>query len=150
MSRFWRNPEFIRHLRSELRHTRALAVIVLVIVLSLLIGLACWISTENSLENLRNLTSQFDGRWNQILVEMEQRKLVEFWRLFYRTLMYIQAGILTFWSLLSCAQSISGERERRTWDFQRINRLSATEMLVGKLLGEPVLAYFIVFCCIPI
>jgi hypothetical protein len=57
---------------------------------------------------------------------------------------------LTFWSLFSCAQSVSGERERKTWDFQRATRLSAGELLAGKLFGEPVLAYFIVLCCFPI
>jgi hypothetical protein len=64
--------------------------------------------------------------------------------------MYAQLAILTFWSLLSCAQSISGERERKTWDFQRATRLSPAEFLIGKLLGEPVVAYFIVLCCLPI
>jgi hypothetical protein len=72
------------------------------------------------------------------------------WFNFYRILMYAQLGILTFWSLLSCAQSISGERERKTWDFQRATRLSAGELLTGKLLGEPILAYFIVVCCLPL
>jgi hypothetical protein len=59
-------------------------------------------------------------------------------------------GILTFWSLLCCAQSVSGERERKTWDFQRAARLTPQELLVGKLLGEPVLVYFIAACCLPI
>jgi hypothetical protein len=150
MLRFWRNPEFVRHLRSELRHTRALSVIVLVIILCLLIGLGCWTSTQNSLEHLRRLAAQFDGPWDAMLAKMEQQKVTQFWKLFCRVLIFVQCGILTFWSLLSCAQSISGERERKTWDFQRITRLSATEMLVGKTLGEPVLAYFIVLCCLPI
>src|SRR5258708_23149730 len=39
--------------------------------------------------------------------------------------------------------------ERKTWDFQRATRLSPAELLTGKLLGEPVLAYFIVVCCLP-
>jgi hypothetical protein len=150
MLRVWRNPEFVRHRRSELRQTRALAVGVLVVVVCLLVGLACWISRQNTLEQMRRLAAQFDGQWNQRLVEMERRTLAKFWQLFYHVLMFIQAGILTFWSLLSCAQSISGERERKTWDFQRITRLTAAEMLVGKVSGEPVLAYFIVLCCLPV
>jgi hypothetical protein len=148
--RFWRNPEFVRHRRSELRQTRALSVVVLVIVVCLLVGLACWISRQNTLEDMRRLAAQFDGHWNQQLTEMEQRNVAEFCQLFYYVLMFIQTGVLTFWSLLSCAQSISGEREHKTWDFQRITRLSEAEMLVGKVLGEPVLAYFIVLCCLPI
>src|SRR5258708_16792943 len=81
---------------------------------------------------------------------MDRQSPIIVWFNFYRILMYAQLGILTFWSLLCCAQSISGERERKTWDFQRATRLSPQELLVGKLLGEPVLAYFIVLCCLPI
>ena len=150
MQRFWRNPEFVRHRRSELRQTRALAVLVLVIVICLLVGLACWISQQNALEAARRMAAEWGGRWNDRLAEMERRKFVEFWYLFYRALMFIQAGVLTFWSLLAGAQSISGERERKTWDFQRTTRLTSAELLVGKLLGEPILAYFIVLCCFPI
>jgi hypothetical protein len=150
MLRFWQNPEFVRHRRSELRQTRALGVIFLVIVICLLVGLACWISRQHSLDDMRSLAAKFNGRWNERLAEMERRNIAEFWDLFYLVLTFIQIGILTFWSLLSCAQSISGERERKTWDFQRITRLTAAEMMVGKVLGEPVLAYFIVLCCLPI
>jgi hypothetical protein len=150
MLRFWQNPEFVRHRRSELRQTRTLAIVVLVIVVCLLVGLACWISQQDALEVARRMVIEFGGRWNERLAEMERRESVEFWRLFYRTLMLIQTGVLTFWSLLSCTQSISGERERKTWDFQRTTRLTSAELLVGKLLGEPVLAYLIALCCLPI
>jgi hypothetical protein len=44
MLRFWRNPEFVRHRRSELRPTRALAVALVVLAVCLLVGLACWAS----------------------------------------------------------------------------------------------------------
>jgi hypothetical protein len=150
MLRFWRNPEFVRHRRSELRQTRALAVVVLVMVICSLVGLACWISQHNALEATRRMAAEWGGRWNDRLAEMERRKVVEFWQVFYRTLMFIQAGVLTFWALLAGAQSISGERERKTWDFQRTTRLTSAELLVGKLLGEPILAYFIVLWSLPI
>jgi hypothetical protein len=146
----WRNPEFVRHLRSELRRRRAFTILIIVVVVCILVGLACWNSEQNSLETTRRAAAQFDGRWNQRLSEMEQRILIDFWQLFYHVLMFIQAGVLTFWSLLSCAQSISGERERKTWDFQRTTRLTPVALMVGKVFGEPILAYFIVLCCLPI
>jgi hypothetical protein len=68
----------------------------------------------------------------------------------YRWIMLLQIGVLGFWSLLSCAQAISRERDRGTWDFQRTTRLSSAELLLGKLFGEPVLAYFMVLCCAPV
>jgi hypothetical protein len=91
------------------------------------------------------------GRFSaEKLAEMERDNRTEFWRLFYQSLMLAQTGILTFWSLVSCAQAVSAEREHKTWDFQRTTRLTPLELLIGKLLGEPVLAYFIVLCCLPI
>ena len=68
----------------------------------------------------------------------------------YRWLMLMQIAVLGFWSLLACAQAVSRERDRGTWDFQRTTRLTSAELLLGKLFGEPVLAYFIVLCCAPI
>jgi hypothetical protein len=79
MLRFWRNPEFVRHRRSELRQTRALAVVVLVIVICVLVGLACWISQQRLLEATRRMAAEWGGRWNDRLVERERRKFVEFW-----------------------------------------------------------------------
>ena len=51
MPRFWSNPEFVRHRRSELRPVRAITVAVVVLVLCLLLGLACWSYEHNLLEN---------------------------------------------------------------------------------------------------
>jgi hypothetical protein len=150
MLRFWRNPEFVRHWRAELRSTRRLTVLVLVGVICMVIGIACWISNENQLLYARRMAVQWDGRWKEWLAERERQKFVLFWHLFYQALVFIQAGVLTFWSLLSCAQSISGERERHTWDFQRTTRLTPFELLIGKTLGPPLLGYFIVMCCLPI
>jgi hypothetical protein len=65
-------------------------------------------------------------------------------------MVFMQLGVVAFWSLFACAQSISGERERKTWDFQRTTRLTPGELLVGKLFGEPVLAYGITLCCLPV
>jgi hypothetical protein len=68
----------------------------------------------------------------------------------YRWLLLMQFVALTFWSLLSCVQGISRERERGTWDFQRTTRLAPSELMIGKLIGEPVLAYFIFVCALPV
>jgi hypothetical protein len=150
MLRFWQNPEFVRHRRSELRQARALTVVAVVIVVCVLVGLACWGSRESAMEAARTSSAEYGRPSAAKLAEMERQNPVEFWHLFYRSLMWIQAGILTFWSLLSCAQAVSGERERKTWDFQRTTRMTPLELLVGKLVGEPVLAYFIVLCCFPV
>jgi ABC-type transport system involved in multi-copper enzyme maturation permease subunit len=150
MLRFWRNPEFLRHRRAELRAGRAVAVVVVVLVICVLVGLACWASRQADLERARQAAAELKGVWEARLPQWERQNGIEFWRLFYRSLMLMQAGVLTFWSLLSCAQAVSGERERKTWDFQLTTALKPAELLMGKLLGEPVLAYFIVLCCVPV
>jgi hypothetical protein len=150
MLRFWRNPEFLRHRRAELRAGRAAAVVVVVLVICVLVGLACWASRQADLERARQAAAELKGVWETRLPQWERQNGIEFWRLFYRSLMLMQAGVLTFWSLLSCAQAVSGERERKTWDFQLTTALKPAELLIGKLLGEPVLAYFIVVCCVPV
>jgi ABC-type transport system involved in multi-copper enzyme maturation permease subunit len=150
MLKFWQNPEFVRHCRSELRRTRALSVLAVVIVLCVLVGLGCWAQRDSEMHRIRNMAELSGHPTPSELEVMEQRNPIEFWHLYFRTLMMGQVGVLTFWVLFSCAQSVSGERERKTWDFQRTTRLSPAELLIGKLFGEPILAYFIVICCIPI
>jgi ABC-2 family transporter protein len=148
--RFWQNPEFVRHRRSELRPARALAVAVVVLVICVLVGLVCWAIRQADLERARQAAIELGGNWVSRLPETERLIGIEFWWRFYRSLIFMQAAVLTFWSLFSCAQAISGERERKTWDFQRTTGLKPAELLTGKLLGEPVLAYFIVLCCFPV
>jgi hypothetical protein len=145
----WKNPEFVRHLRAELRTTRALTVAAVVVVIAVLIWLGCWGSRASEMAVVHGYATNVHFTAERI-AEMDRESPMVVWFDFYRILMFAQLGILTFWSLFSCAQSISGERERKTWDFQRATRLSPGELLTGKLLGEPLLAYFIILCCLPI
>jgi ABC-type transport system involved in multi-copper enzyme maturation permease subunit len=150
MDAIWKNPEFVRHLRANLRRTRAIAVAATVVAICLLIWLGCWGSKQSELAAMRRGMEMENFHWSpERLTQMERDAPIEVWLSFFKFMMYAQLGVLTFWSLLSCAQSISGERERRTWDFQRATRLTAGEILIGKLVGEPILAYFIVLCCLP-
>ena len=169
--KFWQNPEFIRHCRSELRRSRMTTVALVVFFVCALTILACWAAakaqmtyyhsqalvlvepqassaapaqrsnepSENDAEPTRNLSRHADPTVAAVTAQKS-----------YFPLMLMQFGVLTFWSLLSCTQGISRERERNTWDFQRTTRLAPSELLFGKLLGEPVLAYFIFLCALPI
>jgi hypothetical protein len=151
MPRIWRNPEYVRHVRGELRFSRAVTVAVLVLLVCFLLGLACWAAGQSEIESVRRYAElQPDNHLQERLRILEQQAVGHFWRLFYQWLIGIQGAVLLFWSLFACAQSVSGERDRKTWDFQRTTRLSAGELLLGKLLGEPVLAYFMVLCSLPI
>lgn len=147
---FWRNPEFLRHRRSELRKGRAITVLAIVAVICVLIWLGCWSSQQEQIGAMRYRSMNFGTPSAARIAEFEAQAPAAAWLDFYRTIIYGQLAVLTFWSLLCCAQSISGERERKTWDFQRATSLTPAEFLVGKLLGEPVVAWYIVLCALPI
>jgi hypothetical protein len=122
--KFWRNPEFVRHVRAELRPPRAITAAFLAIVLCALVGLGCWASEH---ENLRN-----------------------FFRTFHAWLVGMQFVGLAFWCASGCGQAISRERELKTYDFLKTTRLTAGEITVGKILGAPIMGYFVVGCMLPI
>jgi hypothetical protein len=122
--RFWRNPEFVRYVRAELRPARAVTAALVTEVICVLVGLACW--------------------------SAESRNFQEFLRTFYARLVGIQYVVLGVWSAISCAQGICRERELKTYDFLKTTRLTASELLVGKILGVPVMAYFVVACSLPV
>ncbi|HLY62146.1 MAG TPA: hypothetical protein VKV95_15500 [Terriglobia bacterium] len=122
---FWKNPEFIRYARAELRPARAVTAAALALVICTLIGLSCWSSTESGAER-------------------------EFFPVFYLWTMGFQFVVLTFWCASACGQAIAREREMKTYDFLKTTRLSASELLLGKVLGVPILAYYTVGCTVPI
>lgn len=121
---FWRNPEFVRHVRAELRPARALATGLLVLVICALVAISCW--------------------------NAEPTNLRQFFRIFYLWLLGMQFVVLGLGCASACGQAISRERELKTYDFLKTTRLTPAELLVGKLLGAPVITYFAVACSLPI
>ena len=69
---------------------------------------------------------------------------------FYTWLLGSQFVLLGVWSAGTCGQAVARERELKTFDFLKITRLTPAEIMVGKLLGAPIVAYFIVACTLPI
>lgn len=124
MLEFWRNPEFVRHVRAELRAPRAITAGFLAVVVCALVGLGCWAS--------------------------EHEKLRDFFRTYHAWLVGLQFVGLAFWCASGCGQAISRERELKTYDFLKTTRLTAGEITVGKILGAPIMGYFVVGCTLPI
>lgn len=122
--RFWENPEFVRHLRAELRPPRAMTVALLTLVIIVLVGLWAW--------------------------GAEHKNVPAFVKTFHLALVVIQFTLLGFWCASACGQAISREREMKTFDFLKTTRLSAGEILVGKLLGTPMVIYFVIACSLPV
>ena len=145
------NPEFVRHRRAELRPVRAITVAAVVLAVCALLGMACWSYEQNLLAGAETGVRIYGTEaWQHRLNALQQAFAQKTWMLFYRWLIGIQGIALSFWALFSCAQSVSGERDRKTWEFQRTTRLTPMEIMIGKLLGEPVLMYFAVLCAAPV
>ena len=123
MLQFWRNPEFVRHLRAELRPARLLSAVVITYIVIALIGMA---------------------------VFKQNDPVRELYRTFYGFIAIMAPALLLLWCLSVGSQAVSGERELKTFDFLRTTRLSAAELLVGKLLGAPILAYVIYGCALTV
>ena len=120
---FWKNPEFIRHVRAELRAPRAITMAALTLVICGLFALSCWGAADHPADFFR---------------------LLHFW------LVGIQFTVLGLWCASACGQAISREKELKTFDFLRTTRLTAWELAIGKILGAPIMAYFVVGCSLPI
>ena len=150
MLKFWRNPEFVRHKRAELRPARAILVAAVVLFVAALIGFACWSQRLEMLETAERNAQQSGGQWVAYAERLRQENSRQTWLLLCRWLLGLQAGLVPFWSMFMCAQAVSGERDRKTWDFQRTTSLTAAEITLGKVLGEPILGYFGALCLLPV
>jgi ABC-type transport system involved in multi-copper enzyme maturation permease subunit len=122
--RFWRNPLLILHVRSDLRPARAATAAAVTLVVCTLLGMACWSADHGHAR--------------------------DFFRDFYAWLVGAQFVMLGVWSAGTCGQAVARERELKTFDFLKTTRLTSAEIMVGKLLGAPIVAYFIVACTLPI
>jgi ABC-2 family transporter protein len=118
-------PELLRNGRIQLRRGRVLAVIVICAAVSL------------------SAVAYFFYSPDAARSEMAALNLV-------RTMVILQIAVLLIGGGIYCLQSVNREKELNTFDYQRITRLKPIELAIGKLLGAPALAYFIVLCLTPI
>ena len=118
MFRFWRNPLLILHVRSSLRPARAAMAAVLSLIVCGLIAMGCWSGNSG---NVR-----------------------EFWSSFYGWVLGAQFVLLGGWSASMCGHAVAQERQLKTFDFLKTTRLSSAEIMVGMVLGAPIVAYFII------
>lgn len=119
------NPELLRNVQSQLRPRKIAVVAAICAVLSL--------STAYGF--LHGTPSE--------IFETEARNLLEL-------TLYAQTLILGVGGSIACLNSIFKEKERNTFDFQRMTRLTSTELTIGKLFGAPALMYFVCACLMPL
>lgn len=121
MLEFWRNPEFVRHARAELRPARVISAVAITYIVIALIAMAVF--------NQKHPSGQE-------------------YRTFYAFIAVMAPALMALWCLSSGSQAVASERELKTFDFLRTTRLNAAELLVGKLLGGPILPYVIYACAL--
>lgn len=115
------NPELLRNARIQLRPGRAAAAA----IISAVVSLTIWYSYSYG------QTGTAFSRIFEIVLQLQVFVLL------------IGGGI---YELLS----IHREKELNTFDYQRVTRLTALELALGKLFGAPILMYFIVVCLMPL
>lgn len=124
----WGNPEIIRHMRSRLRRGRLLGTLGLYLLFVLL--MAYILFQTNSSANA-DATQQYA-----------------------HVLYFVLLGIQYFASLVIgcviCAGSIVAERENQTYDFLRMLPIEPIKLIVGKLIGVPILIYLVLAVTLPL
>lgn len=117
------NPEIVRNVRSQLRPKKAAAVVIICLLLSVSVGYG-----------LLHGTSDVTQRYRTLL----------------QMTFYAQALILGAGGSIACLNNIYKEKDRNSFDFQRLTRLTTTQLTAGKLFGAPVLMYFVCLCLLPV
>jgi hypothetical protein len=125
VSAFSSNPEFLRNARIQLRPGRAIAALVICAAVSLTV----WYSFENGI-TVGAPVEQSIGMFKFILT--------------------LQIVVLLIGGGIYELLSVHREKELNTFDYQRVTRLKALELGIGKLFGAPILMYLIVLCMMPI
>ena len=125
---FFRNPEFVRLLRSKLRLKSAFLLAVLAVLIFGVILLGMYYDLTNG--------------YGRTTAEQMLRH-------YFFTVTGIQLGIVTFFGLSQAVQVITVEREKRTYDFQRLVAMGPGRVALGKLLGGPCQAWWLALCALP-
>lgn len=120
MTRLSFTPELARNARIQLRHRRLLASAIICAAVSL-----------SALAYYGHSASSDTG--DDLL----------------QLVVLLQITVLLLGGGVYCVQSLHGEKELNTFDYQRVTRLKPLDLALGKLLGAPALTYFIVLCLMP-
>jgi hypothetical protein len=127
VSTLFLNPELLRYTRSQLRLARVLAYAGITLLLSFTI--AFFYVHQGGIVG-RGAHATGDGLLHFAFI--------------------VQGLIFAGGGGIACLNSIYTEKDRNTFDFQRVTRLSSLELALGKLFGAPLLTYLICVCLAPL
>ncbi|MCW8133308.1 MAG: ABC transporter permease, partial [Planctomycetota bacterium] len=114
------NPEFLRLWRSKLRPRQMILLGgITALVLGMILGIWYWIEIAN---NSYSRSKMMTG--------------------YFFVVVGLQMAIVSFYGLIQSAQSVSQEKERFTFEFQRLVAMGPSRLVLGKILGAPSEAFF--------
>ncbi len=125
----FKNPEIVRNARIQLRPKKLLIAAGICAAISVALGYTFFHKNTHAI--------YMDGTY---FVAGEALLHVILW---------IQALVLVIGGGIACLHAIQREKDQNTFDFQRITRLSPYELTLGKLLGAPLMVFFVFLCFIP-
>jgi hypothetical protein len=85
-----------------------------------------------------------------VLAYYRQDLPMPWWQLYFWLLLGLQFAVSGVMALSATSASIQAEVVNRTLDFQRTTALPPGQIILGKLLGEPALAYLLAIGTIPL
>lgn len=124
------NPEIVRNARIQLRPKKLLIAAGICAAISVVLGYA-----------FLHKNAHADIYMNGAYYAAGEALL--------HVILWIQALVLVLGGGIACLHAIQREKDQNTFDFQRITRLSPYELTLGKLLGAPLMVFFVFLCFIP-
>lgn len=157
------NPQFLREIKGRIKSRNILLTIVISLLGQFLLVLyfRTQIITENTANAIKTITNEYCTGENtyikaatRVCLQDELGNIIINWELWFR-------NIFTWLSIISCfailvagtyliISDLANEERRDTLNFIRLSPQSPKSILLGKMLGVPILLYLAVFLAIPL
>lgn len=125
----WNNPLVVTSFLLRMRRGSLYSSVVMYLLLWGMAGMAWWYYVDVKQPDF--------GKVSPVLI-------------FFMSLLIIQTGLSLILAGIRAASAIKTEVLSKTLDFQRIASISPWDIMIGKLLGEPALAYLLTIATVPI
>lgn len=157
------NPQFLREIKGRIKSRNILLTIVISLLgqILLLLYFRTQIITENTANAIKTITNKYCtgektyiNAATRVCLQDELGNIIINWESWFR-------NIFTWLSIFSCfailvagtyliISDLANEERRETLNFIRLSPQSPQSILLGKMLGVPILLYLAVFLAIPL
>lgn len=157
------NPQFLREIKGRIKSRNIILTIVISLLgqILLLLYFQTQLITEKTANAIKTITNKYCTGENTYInaatrdcLQDELGNIIINWELWFR-------NIFTWLSIISCfailvagtyliISDLANEERRQTLNFIRLSPQSPQSILLGKMLGVPILLYLAVFLAIPL